>query len=81
MAIIDHVKRQNRHFYNLFTIYRLNGKFTETENLIQNASNYIKTLAKMILNSNAISQSNLNSIKQNNLPDNCNGMLHLSIYG
>lgn len=73
-------KPNNSNFYNLFTIYRLNGKFTEAENLIQNASNDIKTLAKMILNSNEISQSNLNSINQNNLPDNCKGMLRIFQY-
>ena len=39
-------KPNNSNFYNLFTIYRLNGKFTEEENLLQNASNDIKTLAK-----------------------------------
>ncbi|WP_218459776.1 hypothetical protein, partial [Rickettsia sp. TH2014] len=73
-------KPNNSNFYNLFTIYRLNGKFTEVENLIQNASNDIKTLAKMILNSNEISQSNLNSINPNNLPDNCKGMLRIFQY-
>ncbi|MCC8467261.1 MAG: MobA/MobL family protein [Rickettsia endosymbiont of Eriopis connexa] len=73
-------KPNNSNFYNLFTIYRLNGKFTEAENLIQNASNDIKTLAKMIVNFNEISQSNLNSINQNNLPDNCKGMLRIFQY-